>query len=233
MEGTNYLAFTDADFGYVYHRRRAAALQRPGQPRAAPAAPTASTRSASPGPGGTTVTGDGSGQTIAIVEEGVDPTLGADLTTFDQFFGIPAPPSFQVVDQNGVTTQNLDIVGEASLDVEWAHAIAPGASIVVYNAAYEPNNPTASSRKPDHGDAASLEAAGGLGRHPELWQARVVPGRVGAERAVVRLRLHHPGRHLPRRLGRFRDLRQRQSPGRRELSGRLAQRRLPSAVPRS
>src|SRR5262249_58745235 len=93
-------------------------------------------------PGGTSVTGDGSGQTIAIVEEGVDPTLGADLTTFDQFFGIPAPPHFQVVDQNGVTTQNLAIVGEASLDVEWAHAIAPGASIVVYNAAYDPNNPT-------------------------------------------------------------------------------------------
>jgi hypothetical protein len=70
------------------------------------------------GPGGTPVTGDGSGQTIAIVEEGVDPTLGADLTTFDQFFGIPAPPSFKVVDQNGVTTPNVAIVGEASLDVE-------------------------------------------------------------------------------------------------------------------
>jgi hypothetical protein len=93
---------------------------------------------------GATVTGDGSGQTIAIVEEGVDPTLAADLTTFDQYFGIAAPPSFQVVDQNGVTTQNTDIVGEASLDVEWAHAIAPGASIVVYNSAYYPNDPTTS-----------------------------------------------------------------------------------------
>ncbi len=85
------------------------------------------------GPGGATVTGDGSGQTIAIVEQGIDPTLGADLNTFDQFFGIPAPPSFKVIDQSGATT-NLDIVGEASLDVEWAHAVAPGASIVVYNA---------------------------------------------------------------------------------------------------
>jgi hypothetical protein len=95
-------------------------------------------------PGGTTVSGDGTGQTIAVVEEGVDPTIAADLTTFDQFFGIPAPPSFQVVDQNGVTTQNLDIVGEASLDVEWAHLVAPGASIVVYNAAYIPTDPNAS-----------------------------------------------------------------------------------------
>jgi hypothetical protein len=96
------------------------------------------------GSGGTTVAGTGAGQTIAIVEEGVDPTLQADLHTFDQYFGIPDPPSFQTVDQNGVTTQNLDIVGEASLDVEWAHAIAPGASIVVYNSAYDPNNATTS-----------------------------------------------------------------------------------------
>ena len=36
------------------------------------------------------------------------------------------------------------IVGEASLDVEWAHAIAPDASIVVYNAAYLPNDATTS-----------------------------------------------------------------------------------------
>jgi hypothetical protein len=95
-------------------------------------------------PGGATVTGDGVGQTIAIVEEGVDPTLVADLNTYDQFFGIPAPPSIQVVDQNGVTTQNAAIVGEASLDVEWAHAVAPGASIIVYNSAYDPNNATLS-----------------------------------------------------------------------------------------
>ena len=30
---------------------------------------------------------------------------------------------------------DVSTVGEASLDVEWAHAIAPGASIVVYDAA--------------------------------------------------------------------------------------------------
>jgi hypothetical protein len=96
------------------------------------------------GSGGTAVAGDGTGQTIAIVEEGVDPTILADLTTFDQYFGIPDPPSVKVVDQDGVTTQNLDIVGEASLDVEWAHAIAPGASIVIFNAAYDPSNATTS-----------------------------------------------------------------------------------------
>jgi len=98
------------------------------------------------GPGGTTVTGDGSGQMIAIVEDGIDPTLGADLTTFDQFYGIPAPPSFEVVDQSGATTNvGIDgIVAEASLDVEWAHAVAPGASMIVYNADNNANSAAAS-----------------------------------------------------------------------------------------
>jgi hypothetical protein len=96
------------------------------------------------GPGGTTVNGDGTGQTIAIVEMGVDPTVQADLHTFDQLFGIPDPPSFQVVNQGGVTTPDPDTVGETSLDVEWAHATAPGASIVVYDAAYDPNDLTSS-----------------------------------------------------------------------------------------
>src|SRR5262249_18060530 len=56
-----------------------------------------------PGPGGTTVAGDGSGQTIAIVEQGADPTIEADLHTFDQFYNIPDPPKFSVVYQNNVT----------------------------------------------------------------------------------------------------------------------------------
>jgi hypothetical protein len=141
--GTNYLAFTDAasdTYTVAGELPLFSGQVSPAQLRHAYGIDQISFT----GPGNTTVTGDGSGQTIAIVEEGVDPTIGADLTTFDQYFGIPAPPSFQVVDQNGVTTQNLDIVGEASLDVEWAHAVAPGASIIVYNAAYEPNNSTAS-----------------------------------------------------------------------------------------
>jgi len=149
--GTNYLAFTDANSD-PYTDPDSDTYTLAGElPLFSGQASPAQLRHAYgidqisfTGPDGAAVTGDGSGQTIAIVEEGVDPTLGADLNTFDQFFGIPAPPSFEVVDQNGVTTQNVNIVGEASLDVEWAHAVAPGASIVVYNAAYEPDNATAS-----------------------------------------------------------------------------------------
>ena len=105
--GTNYLAFTDAasdTYTIAGELPLFSGQVTPAQLRHA----YGINQISFPGPGGTTVTGDGSGQTIAIVEEGVDPTLGADLTTFDQFFGIPAPPSFQVVDQNGVTTQNLE-----------------------------------------------------------------------------------------------------------------------------
>ena len=136
--GSNYLAYTDASSD-TYTTAGELPLFS-GQASPAQLQPlTESTRSASRPAGGTTVAGDGSGQTIAIVEEGVDPTLVQDLTTFDQHFNIPAA-HIQVVDQNGVTTQDLAIVGEASLDVEWAHAVAPGASIVVYNAAYDPSN---------------------------------------------------------------------------------------------
>jgi hypothetical protein len=143
VEGTNYLAFTDASSDTYTVAGELPLFS--GQASPAQLRDTYGIDSISfAGPRGTTVTGDGSGQTIAIVEEGVDPTLGADLNTFDRFFGIPAPPSFQVVDQNGVATQNDDIIGEASLDVEWAHAVAPGTSIIVYNAAYEPDNPTVS-----------------------------------------------------------------------------------------
>src|SRR5437588_566926 len=44
-----------------------------------------------------TVRGDGSGQTIAIVDANDDPSIAADLGVFDQQFGLPAPPSFTKV----------------------------------------------------------------------------------------------------------------------------------------
>ncbi len=83
---------------------------------------------------------DGTGQTILIVDAFGSPTIQHDLTVFDQTFGIPAPPSFTIVcDPPGCPTFNPqnashDQVGwsiETSLDVEWAHAMAPGANIVL------------------------------------------------------------------------------------------------------
>ena len=47
------------------------------------------------------VIGNGAGQTIALIEVGDDPTIVSDLHTFDQTFGLPDPPSFKVLNQDG------------------------------------------------------------------------------------------------------------------------------------
>jgi subtilase family serine protease len=83
------------------------------------------------------ITGDGTGQTIAIVDAYNDPNIVQDLATFDKQFGLSAPPSFQVVSQTGTNKlpkTDAGWAGEISLDVEWAHAIAPGANILLVEA---------------------------------------------------------------------------------------------------
>lgn len=80
----------------------------------------------------------GAGETIVIVDAYGDPTIESDLASFDAFFGLPAPPSFTVY--HGSATQKAgphaaaDWALETALDVEWAHAIAPGANIVLAEA---------------------------------------------------------------------------------------------------
>ncbi len=93
-----------------------------------------------------TITGDGSGQTIAIVDAYDDPTIAADLHSFDVAFGLPDPPSFKRVAQDGTTnyptTDPSGSAGEGddtweveeALDVEWAHALAPKANILLVEA---------------------------------------------------------------------------------------------------
>lgn len=82
---------------------------------------------------GATVKADGSGETIALIEMYDDPNLASDLHTFDQRYGLP-DPTLNVVNQAGNQTDS-GWTEEESLDVEWAHAIAPGASILVVEAA--------------------------------------------------------------------------------------------------
>lgn len=84
---------------------------------------------------------EGQGQTIVIVDAFGSPTIREDLARFDQDFGLPAPPSFQVVQPEGpVPSCGYDPFGasdcygwgtETSLDVEWAHTMAPDANIVL------------------------------------------------------------------------------------------------------
>jgi subtilase family serine protease len=75
---------------------------------------------------------DGKGQTIELIEPCGTPTLQADANTFSKRFGLPALTSanFRIVNYpapSACSGYNPVING----DVEWAHAIAPGAKILV------------------------------------------------------------------------------------------------------
>jgi subtilase family serine protease len=80
-----------------------------------------------------TITGDGAGQTIAIIDAYSDPNIASDLAAFDAEYGLSAPPSFTVANL-GATTTDAGWALETALDVEWAHAIAPDANIVLVEA---------------------------------------------------------------------------------------------------
>jgi subtilase family serine protease len=79
----------------------------------------------------------GVGETIIIIVSFGSPTIAQDLQTFDADYGLPDPPSFTVLAPLGTVPfdpTNSDQVGwafETTLDVEWAHAMAPGANIVL------------------------------------------------------------------------------------------------------
>lgn len=98
--------------------------------------------------GGTT--GDGRGITIGIVDAYDDPNALTDLQNFDAYYGLANPPSFTKLNQNGAASPlpTTDPAGpgsqsgtwelEESLDIEWAHVIAPMANIILFEA----NDPT-------------------------------------------------------------------------------------------
>jgi subtilase family serine protease len=90
--------------------------------------------------GGMTFKGNGAGQTIAIVDADADPNIASDLATFDRRYGIPDPSvagsgSGKLIVSTPFGTPQTDPFGgwpiEQSLDVEWAHAMAPAANILL------------------------------------------------------------------------------------------------------
>ncbi len=89
----------------------------------------------------------GSGQTVAIVDAYNDPDAASDLDEFSSEYSLPlectggaTPPScfrFEQVNQNGgseLPASNSDWDLEISLDIEWAHALAPAANILLVEA---------------------------------------------------------------------------------------------------
>jgi len=93
------------------------------------------------------VAADGGGQVIGIVDASDDPTVASDLQTFIGQFGLralnglPGMPACTVAAGPHPCFEKLVAYGnprvdpvwalEISLDVEWAHAIAPGADILL------------------------------------------------------------------------------------------------------
>jgi subtilase family serine protease len=80
----------------------------------------------------------GKGQTIIVAEGFGAPLMDSDLAVFDRAFHLPAPPSLKVIQPNGelpsYNPRNLNRVGwalESTFDVEYAHAMAPGANILI------------------------------------------------------------------------------------------------------
>jgi len=88
----------------------------------------------------------GAGQTIAIVDAYDDPTAESDLVVFSAQFGLSACTTangcFAKVNQAGGTSYPRRDAGwalEISLDIQWAHAIAPGAKILLVEASSNSN----------------------------------------------------------------------------------------------
>jgi subtilase family serine protease len=81
---------------------------------------------------------EGQGETIVIVDSFGSPTIEKDLKKFDKAFHLPAPPSFKVIQPAGAVKPfepgNAEMsgwAGETTIDVEWAHSMAPQASILL------------------------------------------------------------------------------------------------------
>jgi hypothetical protein len=94
---------------------------------------------------------NGAGQTIAIIDAYNDPDIASDVQTFDstyslQTFNVVGGPTFTVENQTGGASPlppnaapgNWDL--EESLDVEWAHSLAPDANIILFEANSDNND---------------------------------------------------------------------------------------------
>jgi subtilase family serine protease len=132
----------------------------------------------------------GAGQTIVIVDAYGSPTVRQDLHIFDQAFGLP-DPTLNIIYPGGMPTFNpnqhheeASWANETSLDVQWSHAIAPGATIDLVIAANNAGNVLnlAERYAVDHhlGNVMSLSfgapeaAIAGRGNNLQLQQADAI-----------------------------------------------------------
>jgi subtilase family serine protease len=82
---------------------------------------------------GLPIKGDGYGQVIAIVDAYDHPTIAGDLVAFSNTFGLPNAGLIKAMPQ-GQPAADKSWALETALDVEWAHAMAPRATILLVEA---------------------------------------------------------------------------------------------------
>jgi len=126
-----------------------------------------STRVAGCNPLTATLNPSGGSKVIAIVDAFDDPNAATDLATFSIQFGLPAA-NFSKVFASGVKPPQDPTGGwelEASLDIEWAHAMAPSAKIILVEAASN----SLSNLLAAETVAANLVAGAGGGEVSNSW----------------------------------------------------------------
>ncbi len=80
---------------------------------------------------------NGTGESIVIVDSFGSPTIRHDLKVFDRQFRLPPPRSLMIIHPAGPipafrpTDTRIGWAEETTLDVEWAHVMAPRARIVL------------------------------------------------------------------------------------------------------
>ena len=80
---------------------------------------------------------NGKGRSIVIVDSFGSPTIRRDLAVFDRQFKLAAPPALLIIHPAGPipafkpTGSRISWAFETTLDVEWAHVMAPRARIVL------------------------------------------------------------------------------------------------------
>jgi kumamolisin len=123
---------------------------------------------------------NGGSKAIAIVDAFDDPIAVSDLTAFSAQFGValPTPATFQVVYATG-TNPGLDPTGgwelEESLDIEYAHAMAPNAKLYLVEAATNSLSDLLYAEQV----AATLVAAAGGGEVSNSWGGGEFTGETG------------------------------------------------------
>ena len=154
----------------------------------------------------------GAGKTIMIVEAFGSPTVVADANRFFQDTGLPpmnapsnsgacASPCLTIYTPGGKPTFNPGQAGdvswaeETSLDVQWAHAAAPGANIALIVAANDQGQTIQSAQQyavqSVHGDVLSLSfgvqelSINGGANNTQLQQAESVYQQAAAQHITV------------------------------------------------